>query len=260
MQMLEAKSQLTDVSFDVWLKSANWISDVYSFTSPKDIEKRSIDLITKLCNYIKAISDEPHFEYQTFTSFSIPTVLGMDAIFEHKMPSLRKIKIDDDTQIQENTINVTSSITFASWEDGYIGASVYNVYNELMHSVRRTKVFDLFIPTKLSTIYDALNDTWNIIYAVIVDEDLNSPKNHRGGSLYTAVNVMINKKKDGIAEECGNTCGYQLARTSTESQKLTNKVEHETFDFFGLITTTIVYDCDFYENIAQQRYVIILLS
>ncbi|OXU26249.1 hypothetical protein TSAR_006988 [Trichomalopsis sarcophagae] len=253
MTMLEqAKSKHTDVSFDVWLKSENWISNVYSFTISKDIEKRSSDLLSKFCDYIKAISDEPHFEYQTFTSFSIPTVLGMDAIFEHKVPSLRKIKIDDDTEILDHTIDVTSTITYTSWEDGYIGASVHNVYNELMHSVRRTKLFDVFIPTKVSAIYDAYNSTWNIIYAILVDEDQNSPKNHRGGSMYTAVSVMINNKKDLIAEDCGGTCGYQLARTSIDLQKLTNKVEQKTFDFFGLTTASIVYDCDFYEN-ADQR-------
>nr|QGV11545.1 Vg8 [Tetrastichus brontispae] len=236
------KDIVDGVFFDLWTVFNQNSRPYYVDT----IELKNTPNLLELSDMIlQKIRENVNFMYQELTKFSLKTGFGIEAVFEHKYPSLIFMVMDYNWNVEDNNLEAKIDFSFKASSNGYSGVSVYNPLTSLTHSVRITKKLDGALSFRLIVKYDFSKHQFNLSLPLNFDD---SEGKASGFAVYSSTNIGITDANGEIT--CQN-CGFRIASKNIPPA---SSVTLRNGDDNGLLLCETAYNFDPKGSLNSQNF------
>jgi len=176
--------------------------------------------------------------YDTFYEMQVPTDIGLQAVFNTKMPKLSSLKFNYvRTEVKKPSVNIKFDIDARVWKHGEYVMSVYNPIVDVWHSIRRVVVQDVALPVQMSVGYNHEAKSFKVTMPRL---PVTKPST-TGIRFYAKNLVTIIEDDQDVLKTCCATCHHHTVVTTGKK-----KNHHVTMDSkdVGLKYSMSIFDCE----------------
>ncbi|XP_018358999.1 PREDICTED: uncharacterized protein LOC108758502 [Trachymyrmex cornetzi] len=176
--------------------------------------------------------------YDTLYEVQVPTDMGLQGVFNTKMPQLWSFKFNNvQNELKKPSMNLKLDVDTRIWRHGEYVMSIYNPIVDVWHSVRRATVQDIILPMQMSIGYNHEAKSLKITLPRLPV----TKQSITGIRSYSKNLVTITEDEQDVLKTCCADCLHHTVVTTGEK-----KNRHVTMDSkdVGLKYSMSVFDCE----------------
>jgi len=176
--------------------------------------------------------------YDTFYEMQVPTDMGVQGVFNTKMPQLWSLKFNNvQTEVKKPSVNMKVEVDTRIWRHGDVMMSIYNPVADVWHSIHRATVQDVSLPMEMNFNYNHEATNLKISWPRLPVTKMS----HAGMRNYAKNLVTIAEDEQDMLKTCCAVCQHQTVVTVGDKKSHYNTMDSKDL---GVKYSMSVFDCE----------------